>query len=146
MRLLGFPYPSLHPSLPTLPTLQKQPVVFLFRARKGERMESRWSKYLSNSRCWTWNLPTLYDNLKWQNCSRSPASKSAKSSVKSWWAFCKPHLKRMIVKLDHFPKLGMKRKNIWNHQLVIVGWVDKLRKWTKMAQNYEGWQSCLGVC
>ena len=37
------------------------------------------------------------------------------------WLVVEPtHLKNMLVKVDHYPQVGVKLKNVWNHHLVML--------------------------
>ena len=63
--------------------------------------------------------------------------KSNDMNIINWLVVEPTHLKNMLVKLESFPQVGVKMKNMWNHQLVNhseQSWFH-ITSWTETHTN-----------
>ena len=84
-----------------------------------------WEFWYVNGTCWLWwnGVQSWYLGISEDRVTALVASKKKTIAKPSWNPFKRnlvaTQLKNMLVKLDHFPKVGIKIKNIWNHHLEI---------------------------
>ena len=109
-----------------IPKIIGNPPRFLFMKPMTFRIVApryHWSVYWT----WWWRTPIRNEAPQQGNSKgrskRGPRFDPWKSSQKIDWLVVEPtYLKNMLVKLDYFPKVGMKIKNIWvaTNQLSIL--------------------------